>query len=261
MSVTLLVPFSPDGAERSRNWAWLRARYEDLYPDWQIVVADDPDGSDGWSKGRAVREALNAAAGDVCIVADADVMVGVDALTEALRALERGAAWVVPHGFVYRLSEHATCVVLEDRLRGPVPLPRHRLAQDLRKGPAGGGMVVGRTNDIENVGGIDPRFIGWGGEDISFARALDTLIGPHMRLGHTMWHLHHPQMYRRQGNRASVESEQLAGRYLDANGDPVAMRDLCDQRAYAGVAGGGIVAAGREVIQSIPPDPRFVGWG
>lgn len=34
-----------------------------------------------------------------------------------------------------------------------------------------------------------------------------------------------------------------------------------EQRPYAGLDGGGIVVARKEVIQAIPLDPRFVGWG
>lgn len=259
MTVSLVVPFSPDGAERSRNWAFLKARYEVLYPGWQIVEADDP-GTGGWSKGRAVAAALEDATGDVCIVADADVMVSRAALAEAVGALEQGAAWVIPHRLVYRLTQAATQAVFDGTLTGPVPLPRRHVTR-VRKGPAGGGLVVADTESVREVGGIDPRFLGWGGEDISFGRALDTLIGEHTRLADTMWHLHHPPMGRRVGDRASEQSELLASRYLEANGDPVAMRALCDEQPYQGVAGGGIVVAAREVVQAVPPDPRFVGWG
>ena len=41
------------------------------------------------------------------------------------------------------------------------------------------------------VGGMDPRFRGWGGEDVSFMHAVDTLWGKH-KTGHNdimhFWH-------------------------------------------------------------------------
>lgn len=33
------------------------------------------------------------------------------------------------------------------------------------------------------------------------------------------------------------------------------------QVPYKGIPGGGIVVAAREVIEAVPPDPRFTGWG
>ncbi len=34
-----------------------------------------------------------------------------------------------------------------------------------------------------------------------------------------------------------------------------------EERPYRGLMGGGITVLSREVIRSIPLDPRFVGWG
>jgi hypothetical protein len=78
----------------------------------------------------------------------------------------------------------------------------------------------------ENVGGVDPRFVGWGGEDIAFGWALDTLAGPHTNLGAPLYHLWHPLAVDRR--KASPETDRLAGRYAEANGKPEAMRALID---------------------------------
>jgi hypothetical protein len=260
-SVSIIVPMRPDGAERDRNWAYLLARYKRLYPDWEIVChPGNPTGP--WSKGTAVNAAAACATGDVLIVSDADVLVGAQVLPDAVSQLEH-APWVIPHGYVYRLNAHVTAQLIQrdDQVNEAGPVPSSRLARRRHIGPAGGGLVVTRTSDFETVGGIDPHFTDWGGEDISFARALDTLVGEHTRLDAPAWHLHHRPMTRRPGNRASEQNEQLAGRYLDANGDPLAMATLCQERPYQGIAGGGLLVASREVIATIPPDPRFTGWG
>lgn len=258
MSVSIVVPFNEDGAERSRNWKYLRARYEQLYPDFQIVegTCEGP-----WRKGVAVNAAVRASEGDVLVIADADVMVGSHALVEALSALEY-SAWVVPHRLVFRLNEEATKALIEGRLHSePVGLPEAQQVAPIRPGPAGGGISVMHRESYETAGGIDEGFRDWGGEDCSFARALDTLVGPHRCLANFMWHLHHEPMPRREDNRASPQSEILASRYLEAAGNPVAMADLLTQRSYEGVEGGGMVVARREVVQSVPLDARFVGWG
>lgn len=259
MSVSLVVAFRPDGAERDRNWAWLRTRYERLYPDWEIV--ERSDGNAGpWCKGRAVNAAAEAASGDVLIVADADVLVGADVLPHAVAQLEH-AAWVVPHGSVYRLNEKATAALISEELRAdPHRLERRQLQRGVRRGPAGGGLAVAHHDDFQRAGGLDERFTEWGGEDISFARAMDTLVGTHLRLGEIAWHLCHPTV-RPEDGRASEANERLAARYLEASGDPVEMAKLCEQPPYEGLAGGGIVVAPKEVIRSTPLDARFSGWG
>lgn len=216
MGVTVVVPFRPD-PHREAAWRYVR----DCYPrQWEVTAADC---AGPWAKGRAVANALEAATGDVLVIADADLIVRPDDLRAAVVALER-AAWVIPHRYVFRLNERATARVLAGGLDPFAPLPRWSLARAPRVGPPGGGFVVVRRADFERAGGIDPRFVGWGGEDISLARALDTLAGAHVRLEADAFHLWHKPMVREPGNRASPASERLAALYLEADGKPDAMR-------------------------------------
>lgn len=253
--VSVLVPYRPDGAERERNWSYLRERWQANHPDWQLVLGTCEG---AWSKGLAVADAARKAEGEVFIVADADVMVGREALVEAVERLQ-DAPWVIPHRIVYRLTERATQALIDGRIRLGKKLPP-RLGR-AHLAPPGGGISAVRRDDFERVGGIDERFEGWGGEDISFARALDTLVGPHQRLDDCLWHLWHTPAKRRPRNRASEVSERLAARYLEANGDELAMRELCERAPYEGIRGGGAVVARAEAVREVPPDPRFVGWG
>jgi len=224
MTVSLVVPAPREGAERVRNWRWLRGRYLRLFPDWELV--EGFDAGEPYSKGRHLAAATAEAAGDVLVVADADVLLAPAVLLDALAAIGGGAPWVVPYDPVYRLNEAATCAVVDGRW-SPVPheLSLGHLERAVRRGPAGGGVVVVRASDYRRVGGIDPAFTVWGGEDISLGRALDTLAGPHVRLLAPAWHLAHPTL-RPEDGRGSPDNELLAGRYRDAMGDADAMAGL-----------------------------------
>jgi glycosyl transferase family 2 len=249
MSVSVVVPFRPDGGDRDRAWDWLRRRYAALHPSWEVVEGHC-DGA--WSKGRAVADALQRASGDVLIVADADSFVSHDVLVRAAE-LARESPWVMPHRTVHRLTPAATRYVLaQDPAENPNPSLRRREHVP----PVGGGIVVAASPAVTTVP-LDPRFEGWGGEDISWGRALDTLIGPHAQLDGTLWHLWHLPGRRK----ALPHTETLANRYLAAAGQREAIEAILAEKPYPGREGGGITALSREIYDRCSIDPRFEGWG
>jgi len=225
---TVVVPFDEAGdPHRRRALDFIVRRYQQQ---GLPVVVSEPPSAGGWSKGVAVDAGVRSTSTWGLVIADADVIVSVDALDATLGRVGSGAAWAQPHGRVYRLGENATRHLIEGEPYRPGRASR-------AQGPPGGGIVVLSRDAYDTVGGIDSRFVGWGGDDISFARALDTLVGPGVRLGAPMTHLWHVPMSRRPGGRssgrASPESEALAGRYYDAAGDPTAMRALVSEHKVA----------------------------
>lgn len=221
MSVSILVPFVDGGCDwRRRAWAYVRALYEERHPDWELVVG----GCDGdWSKGAAVADAYRQASGDVLVLADADSFLEPDPLARAVADVER-SRWVVPHRNVHRLNAVGSEAVCAGG--------RPRSSQCARRpyaGPAGGGVVVLTRAAYETVGGVDERFLGWGGEDVSLGWALRTLVGPGRRMGSTLWALWHP--HPAPERRGSPASEQLVARYRRARDDPQAMAALISERA------------------------------
>ncbi len=116
-------------------------------------------------KAIAVQDAIDRATGDVLVVADADVWC--EGLQEALDR-SPGHPVTIPHGKVLRLSERGS-VAFRDGERHPDIAEEHR-------GMPGGGIVILRRDVWERVP-LDPRFVGWGGEDRSWATALEAVTG------------------------------------------------------------------------------------
>lgn len=216
MSVSVLVPYTSGDMWRERAWAFVKAKYESEHPDWELIEGSC-EGE--WSKGAAVADAFDRASGDVVIVADADSYTDADTMRNAVAQTGDQHQWIVPHLKVFRLSIAGTRRVY----RGD-PVHYGHTIREVYAGLPGGGITVLTRSAYAYVGGIDPRFKGWGGEDISFGWALETLCGPGGRLNGDLWHLWHP--HAAPSLHGSPEAEALAGRYRDARLQPVAMRAL-----------------------------------
>lgn len=225
MNFSVIIPYAWSDPYREKAFDYVRGWWEHMgYPTYVGLG----NGGLVWSKGAAVHSVRHLVDTDGLIIADCDVMVTRELLGIAKSAVASGAAWAMPHGRVIRMNRmdtHRLYRIGEQALLDARQTSRHA--------PPGGGLVILTTAAYDTVGGIDPAFHGWGGEDISFARALDTLVGVGLRLGGYLWHLWHPLTPRRPGNRANPESEALAGRYLEAEGDPEAMRALVDRRTVS----------------------------
>ncbi|RKR92781.1 hypothetical protein BDK92_7261 [Micromonospora pisi] len=230
MTVTVLVPWRPDGGHRDRAWAWVRRWWAATHPDWQVVAGTNVGGP--WVKANAVGYALTRADGDMLVIADADVIChGVDL---AVDAVERGAPWAVPHGNVHRLTELATTAVFSGVKPASVA---GATTQDPYRGLDGGGITVLPRIVYEQVP-LDPRFQGWGGEDESWALALTSLAGPSWRGTAPLYHLWHPPQERLNRHVGSAPSRALQVRYqYAAKHGPAAVRALLDETPLPAPAG------------------------
>jgi hypothetical protein len=226
--IGVVVPYRAGDPVRDLALDYIRAWYREEHPEIsQVTVGGDEWPDRPWSKGAALDHIVrNYSDADILIVADSDVLVRPEALRRSVAAVSQGAAWSMPHGTVYRLSRQATNAVYGGWIDGIRALQARSCHRPPHPGPPGGGIVVLTRDAYEASGGIDPRFTNWGGDDISWARALDTMVGPCVRFDAPMWHLWHPPMFRRPGNRASAENEVLAARYGDAAGKVSQMRAL-----------------------------------
>lgn len=227
MSVAVIVPRSPGSCDhRDRNWAWLKRRWAALHPTWQIVEGRGDPGA--WCKADAVTDALERATADTLVICDADLACHPAALQRAVQAVDIGAPWAVPYNTVRRLTPKATAAVLaQPPDNATLPNDRASLARQLYSSLPGGGVIVLRRDSYLAAGGF-PRFVGWGGEDVSFGLAMRTLVGPHTRIRSDLFHLWHPtQPGRRPGGRS--DNDRLTRRYLAAKDNPAAMRALVEE--------------------------------
>jgi hypothetical protein len=110
--------------------------------------------------------------------------------------------WFVPYHYIYRLTPKATRRVLHSDPCHPHRFPTPPDPCDVEDttgsghGHRYGAMITIMPREaFEAVGGMDERFRGWGGEDVSFLRALDTLWVKHKNTPNDVLHLWHPKFH------------------------------------------------------------------
>lgn len=240
--MTLIVPFRDDQEQRGRDWEWLRRFWECQLPEAEIIMGVD----DEWpfSKAVAVDEAAARANGQVFVIIDADAWIDPDIIRACVADLlrTRRQKWFVPYTRLYRLTERATRRILEtdpcDPFCYPTPPPPHDVEprHDADYGHQFGAMLLILPREaFFEVGGMDPRFRGWGGEDASFMKALDTLWGQHEVTSNDvlhLWHIRPGHDHRTRawtGQRNLNANAALAQRYVAASADVTMMRSLVNE--------------------------------
>jgi hypothetical protein len=227
VSVSVVVPWRGGCAHRERAWAWLQNWYRDHHPDFEVIVGQ-ADG-DGWRKADAILNGARRAAGDVIVVADADVV------TDLQPAIDHVAhvGWAIPHLRVIRLDESGTTRFMAgERDEANLSTVSGRLGPGKHQGRPGGGVVVIERDLLFDVA-PDRRFVGWGQEDDSWALALRVLAGKAWRGNADLWHLYHPPQERMDRGHGNPDGVALWERYNDARHSPAAMRQLIDEAREA----------------------------
>lgn len=215
MSAVVIIPHGfNDDSSRVRARYWIAARYDHVH---RLAVTMAPCPQEEFSKGLAFNPALARSTADVVIMSDADSFVDHEHLAQAIEIAERDG-WAMPHSTVKRLNRVATEITLSGG---------HATALEQRAYPAlpGGGIVIARRDVWQAVNGVDPRYVGWGGEDHALGLALMALVGPvNKRRAAPLWHLwHEPAKLR---YTPSQNARDLDARYRAARKDVAVMADL-----------------------------------
>jgi hypothetical protein len=248
--ISILVPLYFDGAggQRERNWNWLREYWRVNLPGAEVVIGRDAEAirsQTPFSKSAAINDAASRALGDVFVVVDADIYIPaqtiVDCAKEIRLAVSKGRKlWFVPYRKIFRLTEEASRKLLESSPKRPVT-PTDGI-QAMTVGHWWGAMIQMMPREaFETVGGWDPRFKGWGGEDRAAMVAMDTLYGPHKTFRGEVLHIWHPVITRPSADNDRVKSRMwanqdpsqynnvLSGRYFASQWNVKRMRRLVDE--------------------------------
>lgn len=236
--ISMIVPFQSDDPFRRHVWHWLKRYWEDQIPDVEIVIGTDRHSRRNWhrrypqpfSKTAAVNNAFKKTHGDIIVIMDADTYMDGSVIkhcAERIRHARKAGLhlWFVPYQWIFRLTERATYEVLDSDPCHPLRFPTPPPDEDV-EGTDGSGwgrrfgalVQIMPREAFESVEGMDERFRGWGGEDVSLLRALDTLWGKHKNTPNEVLHLWHPRF--------------IAGEWTDDKGNH------CEVRAWEGQAGG-----------------------
>jgi Glycosyl transferase family 2/N-terminal domain of galactosyltransferase len=238
-----MVPFRADTIQRAKTWEWCRQYWGVQLPAAQLIVQGDEHIP--FSKTTAVNRAFRQAKGDVVVILDADCYIPGKVIVDCARRIRRGKrlrrkVWFVPYRHFYRLTEEASRRILASDPAHPL-VPSSPPADDDTEIATGesvghwfGALIqIMHRDAFIAAGGMDERFSGWGGEDVSFMKAVDTLYAKHLATRNQVLHLWHPANRTGGPRRASNswagqrhDNFYLASRYTGANGRSGRMYNL-----------------------------------
>lgn len=264
--ISILVPLhlTDPNDQRAKNWEWLRRYWRTCLPGAEIIIGKDKDAIDKgtvFSKSVAINDAASKAHGNVFVLLDADAYLPADSITYCAKEIrlaqkKKWKLWFVPYRKLYRLSEGVSNKLLQSDPKHLFPISTPPRDEDFTNkgtyentpisciGHWYGAMVqIMSRSAFETVGGWDPRFTGWGGEDHAAMAAMDTLYSPHKTLSSAVFHLWHPILVSGTENdkenkrmwanqTTSGNNNALSGRYYYSQGNPLKMRKLVDEFIY-----------------------------
>jgi hypothetical protein len=169
MKTVLVIPWKPSPS-REKPLEAVLDWYKTNLPDIDVIFANASD--DIWlpsaSRNLGVKRAQEAHC-DVVIINDADTLPEIEPLLEAIRECQKDGMVHNP----YRHCKYFDADMTQKILSGSdAKLLKHTLYTE-----ANGGIYVCTPEAWWSVGGMDEKFIQWGGEDSAFELAHAVIKG------------------------------------------------------------------------------------
>lgn len=224
-TVAVCVGVRPRDEHDERCWDWCRRRWRAVFPDWPIHVGDSPH--EQYNRSAARNVAADGVDADVIVFANSDTtfMHESDMRISVMAAFE--GFWVLPDVYFETNQGYTSVVLLEDPADSmPDPLSGY----DRQLSNSCAGPQIMRTDWFRDVRGWDEGFTGWGWEDAAMREALDTLHGPHAKIG-TSVHLWHARGRAESPSANGLNRARWMTRYKRAQRrGPAAMRAVIESR-------------------------------
>jgi hypothetical protein len=196
MRTVILVPRRDGIPERDATWAWCKARWQAILPEYPIYEGHHTSGP--FNRSAAVNTAARLADADgpwdLAVVIDSDILIRRSQVRKAVILAGTSGRVTWAHRRWRGIREDATKRIVDDRRDMGDELDREDLD-----------LIVERTNPIswsccqvipravfDDMGGFDERFVGWGFEDMAFQSLVVGLYG-HERINGDVLHLWHPR--------------------------------------------------------------------
>lgn len=196
MKITIGIPWRGGDEWRARSFRYVEAHVGQVYG---ATVLDADSGRDGPFNRSAARNILVSFAmqADVIILNDADMVAPVDAYHVMAQVAKETERLVIGYQQYRALDGPSSSAVLE----GADPFSMEPIGTT--EGWSVGGIIAITPAAWLNVGGMDPRFRGWGCEDFAFAHAASVVLGPNLRVETPAVHLWH--------ERGAIDETDLKG--------------------------------------------------
>jgi glycosyltransferase involved in cell wall biosynthesis len=218
---TVVIPYRPqEHPFRVANCQRVERHLSDVLPGCPIILADD--GRAPFSRACSINEGVKEAETEVVIISDADVIVHRGQLERAIDLANDGhPGLIIPfERYLYLTKGESRRIVSTSKLP-------FRPAVEWTMGNSVGPCVVVRRDSFLKIKGYDPRFRGWGFEDVAFNDTALTVLGPTHRIPGDLWHLWHPVDKTNNTENPHYQANlSLCQRYVAAKGDPGAMMAL-----------------------------------
>lgn len=189
-----------------------------------VVPVDAPSPDGPFNRSAAINAALGACdSWDVAVVLDADVLGCAVELKVAIDLASRSERVVFPFTHYVGLAPWGTREVLAGgRLEEAGAL---RVVDNHESSV----VVIPRSTWVA-TGGFDERFVGWGGDDVSFCHSARILTGEPKRVDGIVYHLWHEVAREKYPGEPLWEANQALARRYRAASTPVAIKELLWER-------------------------------